>query len=151
GQAVDRRRGAEAGGRLRRGPAAGRAGGGARPHARRHQGAAREAGEDRRGLGAAQALSEGQRKRAGPKTPPSWRASDRRAQTLRTFVAWRPLGPFCTSNSTLSPSLSERKPSDMIAVWWTNTSGPSARVMKPKPFASLNHFTVPVSILRPSF
>jgi hypothetical protein len=32
-----------------------------------------------------------------------------------------------------------------MAVWWTNTSGPFSRVMKPKPFASLNHFTVPFS------
>src|SRR5512134_3770102 len=29
---------------------------------------------------------------------------------------------------------------------WTNTSPPFSRVMNPKPLASLNHFTVPVSI-----
>jgi len=32
-----------------------------------------------------------------------------------------------------------------IAVWWTKQSfSPLSGVMKPKPFASLNHFTVPV-------
>jgi len=31
-----------------------------------------------------------------------------------------------------------------IALKWTNTSGPPSLEMKPKPFASLNHFTVPV-------
>src|SRR4051812_17441618 len=36
-----------------------------------------------------------------------------------------------------------------MAVWWTNTSGAPSRVMKPKPFASLNHFTVPFSIAIP--
>src|ERR1700737_3034409 len=36
----------------------------------------------------------------------------------------------------------------MIAVWWQNTSSPPLSwVMKPKPFESLNHFTVPVAIL----
>src|SRR5262249_25890588 len=32
-----------------------------------------------------------------------------------------------------------------MAVWWTNTSGPSLCEMKPKPFSALNHFTVPVA------
>src|SRR6185503_16727425 len=36
-----------------------------------------------------------------------------------------------------------------MAVWWTNTSGAPSRVMNPKPFASLNHFTVPFSIAIP--
>src|SRR3954470_18428471 len=36
-----------------------------------------------------------------------------------------------------------------MAVWWTNTSGPSSRAMNPKPFASLNHFTLPVAIYCP--
>ena len=36
-----------------------------------------------------------------------------------------------------------------MAVWWQKTSSPpSSCVMKPKPFASLNHFTVPVAICR---
>jgi hypothetical protein len=31
-----------------------------------------------------------------------------------------------------------------MAVWWTKQSlSPFSGVMKPKPFASLNHFTVP--------
>src|SRR5687768_11923513 len=34
-----------------------------------------------------------------------------------------------------------------MPVWWTNRSLPgSSGVMKPKPFSSLNHFTVPVAI-----
>ncbi|SPE17890.1 hypothetical protein SBA5_1150006 [Candidatus Sulfotelmatomonas gaucii] len=37
----------------------------------------------------------------------------------------------------------------MMAVWWTNTSSPLARLRKPNPFASLNHFTVPCSITVP--
>src|SRR2546425_7658972 len=34
-----------------------------------------------------------------------------------------------------------------IAVKWTNTSGPDSCAIKPKPFASLNHFTLPFAIL----
>src|SRR6267143_639432 len=45
-------------------------------------------------------------------------------QTLRTFCACSPFGPWATSNSTLSPSARLRKP-----------------------FASLNHFTLPLAIL----
>src|ERR671936_1982524 len=38
----------------------------------------------------------------------------------------------------------------MIPVWWTKRSlPPSSGVMKPKPFESLNHFTVPVAMLFP--
>src|SRR5215216_5929592 len=34
-----------------------------------------------------------------------------------------------------------------MPVWWTNRSlPPSSGVMKPKPFSSLNHFTVPVGM-----
>src|SRR5712672_2640036 len=34
-----------------------------------------------------------------------------------------------------------------MAVWWQNTSSPPPScVMNPKPFVSLNHFTVPVAI-----
>src|SRR6187397_1197233 len=48
------------------------------------------------------------------------------------------------SNSTRSPSERLRKPSALMAVWWTKQSlSPFSGVMKPKPFASLNHFTVP--------
>src|SRR3989449_9017390 len=72
------------------------------------------------------------------------------AQTLRTFCACNPFGPWATSNSTLSPSARLRKPSAWIAVKWTNTSGPDSCAIKPKPFASLNHFTLPFAIpLRP--
>src|SRR5581483_5579915 len=67
--------------------------------------------------------------------------------TLRTFCACSPFGPFTTSNSTFWPSARVRKPSALIAVWWQNTSSPPPScVMKPKPFVSLNHFTVPVAI-----
>src|SRR5258708_8578791 len=69
--------------------------------------------------------------------------------SLRTFCACRPFGPFTTSNSTFCPSAKVRKPSALIAVWWQNTSSPPPScVMKPKPFVSLNHFTVPVAIRR---
>src|SRR5690349_7019337 len=35
-----------------------------------------------------------------------------------------------------------------MAVWWTNRSfDASSGVMKPKPFSSLNHLTVPVAIV----
>src|SRR6266576_1236820 len=72
------------------------------------------------------------------------------AQTLRTFCACKPFGPWATSNSTVSPSARLRKPSAWIAVKWTNTSGPDSCAIKPKPFASLNHFTLPFAIpLRP--
>src|SRR6266403_50087 len=68
--------------------------------------------------------------------------------TLRTLAACGPLGPSCTSYSTFWPSARLRNPSDWMAVWWTNTSLPPASgVMNPKPFASLNHFTVPLGIL----
>src|SRR5215211_5394532 len=73
----------------------------------------------------------------------------RRCQTLRTLEAWSPLGPSTTSNSTLSPSDSDRKPSAMMAVWCTNTSFPPSCAMKPNPFASLNHLTVPFAIVQP--
>src|SRR3954463_12244737 len=66
---------------------------------------------------------------------------------LRTLAACGPFGPSVTSYSTFWPSARLRKPSAWIAVWWTNTSlPPPSGVMKPNPFASLNHFTVPVAI-----
>src|SRR5437762_11721964 len=70
----------------------------------------------------------------------------REAQTLRTFCACKPFGPWATSNSTVSPSARLRKPSAWIPVKWTNTSGPDSCAIKPKPFASLNHFTLPFAI-----
>src|SRR6478735_6696989 len=49
------------------------------------------------------------------------------------------------SNSTFSPSARDLNPSAWIAEWCTKQSfAPPSGVMKPKPFASLNHFTVPV-------
>ena len=48
-----------------------------------------------------------------------------------TALAWGPLGPWVTSNSTKSPSVKERKPSPSIAEWWTKTSPPSSCVMNP--------------------
>src|SRR5690606_35676528 len=64
---------------------------------------------------------------------------------LVTFSAAGPLAPWTRSNSTLSPSARVRKPSALMAVWWTKQSlPPFSGVMNPKPLASLNHFTVPV-------
>src|SRR6202008_4522735 len=70
-----------------------------------------------------------------------------RAQTPRrtTFSAAGPLGPSTMSNSTFSPSVSVLKPSWVIAEKWTNRSLPPSCSMKPKPLASLNHFTLPVA------
>src|SRR5579863_3994744 len=64
-----------------------------------------------------------------------------------TLRAWGPLGLSSVSYSTFAPSARVLKPSDWIALKWTKTSlPPSVGVMKPKPFASLNHFTVPVAM-----
>src|ERR1017187_3555577 len=38
-----------------------------------------------------------------------------------------------------------------MAVWWTKTSSPFSRLRNPKPLASLNHLTVPCSIVCNSF
>src|SRR5205814_6827755 len=61
------------------------------------------------------------------------------------FAACRPLGPRVTSNSTPSPTARVLKASPWIAEKWTNTSSPPSWEMNPKPFASLNHFTVPLA------
>src|SRR5579884_254451 len=87
------------------------------------------------------------RKSNGPGCDPGPVAASTVAQTLRTFCACKPLGPWATSNSTTSPSARLLKPSAWIAVKWTNTSGPDSCAIKPKPFASLNHFTLPFAIL----
>src|SRR5438045_3214822 len=66
-----------------------------------------------------------------------------------TLRASGPFSPSAGSNSTRAPSARVLKPSLVIALKWTNTSlPPSSGVMKPYPFASLNHFTVPVAILK---
>src|SRR5581483_6795054 len=61
-----------------------------------------------------------------------------------------PFAPSTASNCTCAPSASDLNPSPEIDEWWTKTSlPPSAGVMNPYPFASLNHFTVPVAIQTP--
>src|SRR6185369_13772236 len=83
------------------------------------------------------------RRSAGPRS-----TSGSCDQILETFAACLPLGPETRSNSTRSPSASERKPLAPMAEKWTNTSSPLSVAMNPKPFASLNHFTEPCT--RPS-
>src|SRR5918911_2511832 len=64
-----------------------------------------------------------------------------------TLFASGPFAPSAESNCTCAPSVSDLNPSPTIDEWWTNTSlPPSAGAMKPYPFESLNHFTVPVAI-----
>src|SRR5919198_2088402 len=63
------------------------------------------------------------------------------------LLACLPFGPVVTSNDTFWPSLSVLKPCILIAEKCAKRSSPPpSGVMKPKPFASLNHFTVPVAI-----
>src|SRR5437667_1291306 len=64
------------------------------------------------------------------------------------LLACLPFGPVVTSNETFWPSLSVLKPGMLIAEKWAKRSSPPpSGVMNPKPFASLNHLTVPVAIL----
>src|SRR5262245_65665807 len=62
----------------------------------------------------------------------------------RTSLASSPLRPGPTSNSTVWPSVRVLYPSPVMLEKWTNTSSPSSREMKPKPFSALKNFTVPV-------
>src|SRR5687768_2886962 len=63
------------------------------------------------------------------------------------LAARGPLGLCSVSYCTLSFSLRVLKPLAWMDEKCTNRSLlPSSGVMKPKPFASLNHFTVPVLI-----
>ena len=64
------------------------------------------------------------------------------------LLAWfLPLFPTVTSKVTFWPSCSDLKPLALIAEKCANKSSPPASgVMKPNPFASLNHLTVPVAI-----
>src|SRR5258706_1910834 len=63
------------------------------------------------------------------------------------FDAWSPLGPVVLSKVTFWFSLSDLNPLPWIAEKCENKSlPPSSGVMKPKPFASLNHLTVPAAI-----
>src|SRR5204862_1523201 len=68
-------------------------------------------------------------------------------QIARIFDAAGPFWPCVGSNSTFWPSLRDLKPPIWISVWWAKRSlPPSSGVMNPKPFASLNHLTVPVAM-----
>src|SRR6188472_4542812 len=65
------------------------------------------------------------------------------------LLACLPLGPVVTSKETFWPSFSVLKPCILIAEKCAKRSSPPpSGVMKPKPFASLNHFTVPVAIFK---
>src|SRR3954468_6774153 len=65
--------------------------------------------------------------------------------TLVTFSAAGPFAPCTMSNSTRSPSERLRKPSALMAVWWTKQSlSPFSVVIKPNPFAFLNPFSLPM-------
>src|ERR1700761_7414709 len=74
----------------------------------------------------------------------------------RTYSGWiveacLPFGPCLTSKLTFWFSWSDLKPLDWISEKCANRSSPpSSGVMKPKPFASLNHLTVPVAIFDPN-
>src|ERR1700710_1763642 len=66
------------------------------------------------------------------------------------FDACLPLGPCVTSNETFWPSLRDLNPCMLIAEKCAKRSSPPpSGVMKPKPFESLNHLTVPVAICVP--
>src|SRR6187401_1875307 len=64
------------------------------------------------------------------------------------LLACLPFGPVVTSNETFWPSFSVLNPGMLIAEKCANRSSPPpSGVMNPKPFASLNHLTVPVAIV----
>src|SRR3954470_7359544 len=85
----------------------------------------------------------------GDAVPPGF---DPSAQIFWTLIAFGPLSPFASSSKeTLAPSLSERYPSPVMPEKCTNRSRPpSSGVMKPKPFSSENHLTVPVPTENPT-
>ncbi|CAN0623053.1 protein of unknown function [Burkholderia multivorans] len=63
------------------------------------------------------------------------------------FEACLPFGPCTISKLTFWPSFRVLKPCMLMAEKCANRSSPpSSGVMKPKPFASLNHLTIPVAI-----
>src|SRR5436189_4862897 len=69
----------------------------------------------------------------------------------RIFVAAGPFWPCVASYSTGWPSFRDLKPLIWISLWCAKRSlPPSSGVMNPKPFASLNHFTVPLLIFTSS-
>src|SRR5438105_15038847 len=66
------------------------------------------------------------------------------------FDAVWPFWPCVTSDETFWPSFSDLNPLIWIELWWAKRSlPPSSGVMNPKPFASLNHFTLPVAMSIP--
>src|SRR5690349_22263251 len=63
------------------------------------------------------------------------------------FAAAGPFWPCVTSNETFCPSFSDLYPLIWIELWCAKRSlPPSSGVMNPKPFESLNHFTVPFAM-----
>jgi len=61
-----------------------------------------------------------------------------------------PLGPWVMSNVTFWFSLRVLNPGIVIALKCANnSSSPSSGLIKPKPFASLNHLTIPVAMRTP--
>ena len=75
------------------------------------------------------------------------RATWRRRAGLDIAAPACPSDPAVTSNRTFWPSLSVLNPCMLIAEKCANRSSPPpSGVMKPNPFASLNHLTVPVAI-----
>src|SRR5690242_12844254 len=68
--------------------------------------------------------------------------------TTTTFLADGPLAPCSMSKVTVSASFSDLNPCDWIAEKWTKTSFCPSTLMKPKPFAALNHFTLPVVLIQ---
>jgi hypothetical protein len=71
----------------------------------------------------------------------------RRCYSGVILAACLPFGPCFTSKLTFWFSCSDLKPLPWTSEKCANRSSPPpSGVMKPKPFASLNHFTVPVAI-----
>jgi len=73
-------------------------------------------------------------------------ASIRTDQIATMFSACGPFWPLVTVNDTRWPSTKVLKPEPVMALKCANTSGPDSCSIKPKPFASLNHLTVPVVV-----
>ena len=70
-----------------------------------------------------------------------------RTYSGRMLVACSPFGPVVTSKVTRCASFKDLNPLSCIAEKCANRSlPPPSGVMKPKPFASLNHLTVPALI-----
>src|SRR5688500_15825911 len=64
------------------------------------------------------------------------------------LACFLPLLPWVTSKETFWPSFRVLNPGMLIAEKCAKRSSPPpSGVMKPKPFESLNHFTVPVAIV----